>query len=901
MRIAEVENKQKTVSITINGNIIQAADGKSILDIAREIGIKIPNLCHDDRLKPYGACRLCIVDVEGARAPIPACATKAQDGMVINTNSDDIRQARKIILELLLSDHPSDCMVCDKCGDCSLQNLAYEYGVRESRYKGETHPEQHQDPNPMIKRDGSKCILCGRCSRICDEVQGANAIDFLERGFRTKINTPFGMALPETSCVLCGQCVSTCPVGALTTVRPLGRPWESEKVDTVCSYCGCGCTLTLNVKDGIVQGVSTEAGLGVNNGNTCIKGRFGFDFVNHPDRLKTPLIKKNGKFEEATWEEAISYVASKLQEIKKKHGPDSIAGLASAKCTNEENYVLQKFIRAVIGTNNIDHCARLCHAPSVVGLAKAFGSGAATGSISDIENAKAIFIIGSNTSEAHPIIGLAVKKAADNGAVVVTADPRKIQMTKYSKYWLRQRPGTDIMLLNALNKIIIEEELQDDDFIESRTEGYSELKEYLQELDLDLAHKITSVDLEDMRAAAKALASAGGICILYSMGITQHICGTDNVLSIANMAMLTGSIGRKNVGVFPLRGQNNVQGSCDSGVLPNVYSGYQSVTDDQARAKFEKAWGVSLPSEPGKTVVELMNLAHEGELKAMYIMAENPMLSDPDINHVKKSLEALDFLVVQDIFLTETAQLADVVLPGSTFAEKTGIFTNTERRMQLVRKAIKNVGDSKQDWQIVSSLANAMGYAMNYSSPSEIMDEMASLSPMLGGISHERLEKNSIQWPCPDKEHPGTKTLHVGQFSKGKGQFIPVGHIPPAEEVDGQYPLVLTTGRMLQHYHTGSMSRRSKAIDEVFPKGYIEISSGDAHALGIVDGDKVFAESRRGKITVNAKVTDRVASGVAFMPFHFWESPANALTNSAFDKDAKTPELKVCAIKIQKF
>lgn len=890
-----------TTEITLNGQKLSVENGKTILDAAREHGIQIPNLCHDDRLKPYGACRLCIVEVEGARAPLPACATKIQEGMVVNTETDAIANMRKVILELLLSDHPNDCMVCDKCGDCKLQDLAYKYGVRESRYKGETHPEQDQDPNPMIKRDGSKCIMCGRCVRICDEVQGANAIDFQERGFRTKINTPFGMALPETSCVLCGQCVSTCPVGALTPTKPLGRSWETKKVDTICSYCGCGCTLTLHVKDDkIVEGVSTEPGLGVNNGNTCLKGRFGSDFVNHSDRLTTPLIKRNGKFEKASWDEAITYVADKLSGIKKNHGPDSIAGMASAKCTDEENYVLQKFVRAVIGTNNVDHCARLCHAPSVVGLAKAFGSGAATGSISDIENAKGIFIIGSNTSEAHPIVGLAVKKAADNGAVIVTADPRKIQMAKYSKYWLRQRPGTDIMLLNAINKVILEEGLQNDKFIEERTEGFSSLKEYLVKLDMGLAEKITGVKEADIRAAARDLAAAGGICILYSMGITQHICGTDNVIAIANMAMLTGSIGRENVGVFPLRGQNNVQGSCDAGALPNVYSGYQQVTDEKVRAKFEKAWGVSLPSEPGKTVVEYMNMAEAGDIKALYIMAENPMLSDPDINHVRKSLEALDFLVVQDIFLTETAEMADVVLPGSSFAEKTGVFTNTERRMQLVRKAIQNVGESRQDWQIIADIARKMGYDMNYQSSAEIMDEMASLTPIFGGISHERLDNGSIQWPCPDKGHSGTKILHVGQFTRGKGQFVPVGHIPPAEEVDEQYPLVLTTGRMLQHYHTGSMTRRSKAIHEVFPKGYIEISSSDAKDLGIVDGEQVFAESRRGKITVNAKVTDRVVTGVAFMPFHFWESPANALTNSAFDKDAKTPELKVCAIKVQK-
>lgn len=908
----------------IDGIKVKTFADNTILKTAKDAGVEIPNLCNDGRLKPYGACRVCLVDVEGARCPVPACATKVSDGMIVRTNTDEIIDLRKNVVELILSDHPNDCMICDKCGECKLQDIAYQLGVRGEKYDGEKHPEEEQQPNPMIKRDGSKCILCGRCARICDEVQGASALDFVHRGFEAIVTTPFNRAYHETSCVLCGQCVSTCPTGALLPVRSLGRSWEVKKVDTICSYCGCGCTLTLHVEKDIVLGVSTKEGQGVSNGNTCIKGKFGWDFINHPDRLRTPLIKRNGKLEEATWDEAIKLVADKLLEIKKKHGSDSIAGLASAKCTNEENYIMQKFMRAVIGTNNIDHCARLCHAPSVAGLAKAFGSGAATGSITDIENARAIFIIGSNTTEAHPIIGLAVKKAADNGATVVVADPRKIEVTKYAKYWLRQRPGTDIMLINALSKVIIEEGLEDSGFIKERTEGFEELKNYLAKLDLNLTEKITGVKVEDIKLAAKSLAEADGICILYAMGITQHICGTDNVLAVANLAMLTGSIGRENVGVFPLRGQNNVQGSCDAGALPGVFSGYQSVCDDEIRAKFEKAWSAKLPADPGKTVVEFINMAESGEIKAMYIMAENPMLSDPDIGHTKEALENLDFLVVQDIFLTETAKLADVVLPGSSFAEKQGVFTNTERRMQLVRKAIGNVGDSRQDWQILCDIANAMGYKMKYNSSSEIMDEMARLTPIFGGVSHKRLENRSIQWPClsveecekgnlpaeiieteildacPVRVHPGTKTLHVGKFARGKGLFSAIGHIPPAEEIDENYPIVLTTGRMLQHYHTGTMSRRAKAINEVFPEGYIEISKVDAGELKIKDGEEITAQSRRGQIKVKAKVTDRVDKGVAFIPFHFWESPANMLTNAALDKDAKIPELKVCAIRISK-
>lgn len=903
MRTAKVKTLTtgKKVKVVIDGKHVDVDGGKTILSAAKELGIDIPNLCHDDRLKPWGACRLCIVDVEGAKAPLVSCATKVQEGMVINTNTDEINNMRKVIMELLLSDHPFDCMICEKCGNCTLQDLAYKFGIREPRYPGEKHPEQEQGPNPMIKRDGSKCILCGRCVRICDEVQGVKAIDFVGRGFKTIVNTPFGLPLHETNCELCGQCVSTCPVGALTNTKPLGRPWEVRTADVICAYCGCGCELTLHIdKENRVLGASTKPGQGLNKGNTCIKGRFGNDFITHPDRLKTPLIKKKGKFEEATWDKAIDLIAKKFSKIRTEHGPDSIAVFGSAKCTVEENYIIQKFARAAIGTNNVDHCARLCHAPSVVALVKSFGDGAATGSMSDIENASAIFITGSNTTEAHPIIGLAVKNAVNNGAAVVVADPRKIPVVKHSQIWLRQRPGTDILLFNALCKVIIDEGLEDKKFIKERTEDFEKLKEYLKSFDMALAAKITGVNKDDIKIAARTLAKAGGICILYSMGITQHTCGTDNVFALANLAMLTGSIGRENVGVFPLRGQNNVQGSCDAGALPTAFPGYQNVVDDNVRYKFEKAWGVKLPSKPGKTVVEFMEMAHEGKIKAMYIMGENPMLSDPDINFEREAFQALDFLVVQDIFLTETAELADVVLPGSSFAEKTGSFVNTERLIQLTRKAIDNVGDSRQDWQIISDISSAMGYQMNYESQAEIMEEMASVTPIFAGVTHERLEKGSIQWPCKDKNDPGTPTLHKGQFSKGKGLFVSVGHISPAEEIDNEYPILLTTGRMLQHFHTGSMSRRSKSIDEIFPTGYIEISNQDAERLDIKNSEKIVVESRRGKIETYARVTQRVNKGVAFMAFHFWESPANALTNRALDRYAKTPEYKVCAIRISK-
>jgi len=640
-----------------------------------------------------------------------------------------------------------------------------------------------------------------------------------------------------------------------------------------------------------------------NKGALCVKGRFGLDFVDHPDRLTKPLIKQNGKFEEASWDEALNLIAGKFKELRDTYGGDSLTGLSSAKCSNEENYLFQKFIRTCFGTNSVDHCARLCHASTVAGLAKAFGSGAMTNSVRDcIEKADVILVIGSNTTEQHPVMGYLIKHAVEyNSTKLIVADPRKIELAEYADIWLQHTCGTDVALLNGLMNVILNEDLYNHEFIENRTENFEELKKVVSAYTPEKTEEITGVPKEAIITAARLYAEADRASILYSMGITQHTTGTDNVLSVANLAMLTGNMGREGTGVNPLRGQNNVQGACDMGALPPTLPGYQIVSVPEVREKFERAWGVKLPSNAGLTVVEMMDAASEGKVKGMYIMGENPMLSDPDINHVEEGLRGLEFLVVQDIFLTETAELADVVLPGVCFAEKDGTVTNTGRRVQLMHKAVNPPGESKQDWEIISEVSERMGYPMSYASPRKIMEEIASLTPSYGGIHYGRLESGEgLQWPCPNRRHPGTPILHKGAFTRGKGLFAGVEYKPPEELPDKDYPFTLTTGRLLYHFHTATMTRRSEPLSAIVPEGFVEINPDDARRLGIRDEGLVEVSSRRGTIQTKARVTDRVASRTIFMSFHFAEGAANRLTNPALDPIAKIPEFKVCAARIEK-
>jgi formate dehydrogenase alpha subunit len=657
----------------------------------------------------------------------------------------------------------------------------------------------------------------------------------------------------------------------------------------------------MNPKTKDIVRVTSEVGCIPNNGNLCVKGRFGMDFVTNEKRLKVPLIKRNGQFKEATWPQAIDFVAERLSKIKTQYGPDSIGGLSSAKCTNEENYIFQKFIRTCIGTNNVDHCARLCHASTVAGLARAFGSGAMTNSIDELIKAKCIFVIGSNTTEAHPVIGLYVKEAVlKHGAELVVADPREIDLVRFSKLYIAQKPGTDVALINAMMNVIIIENLQDEKFIKNRTTDFKELEKVVKNFTPEKAESITTIPAEKIREAARIYAQAGTASIIYSMGITQHTTGTDNVLSLANLAMLTGNVGFESTGVNPLRGQNNVQGACDLGALPNVYPGYQSVEDSAIREKFEKAWGKELSPTKGLTVVEMLHAVETKDIRALYIMGENPALSDPNLNRTRKALEDVDFLVVQDIFLSETAEYADVVLPSVCFAEKNGTFTNTERRVQLVRKAVNPPGQAHCDWEIICQVATKMEYPMNYDGADKIMDEIASVSPIYGGISFSRIDPVGLQWPCPDKDHPGTKYLHKDKFTRGKGKFHPVEFKTARELTDKEYPFVLTTGRQLYQFHTGTMTRKSAVINQVSPTGYVEIHPDDAEKLQIANGVNVEVVTRRGKVNTLAKVTSGIEKGWLFMPFHFAEGPANMLTIDALDSIAKIPEYKVCAAKIRR-
>jgi len=897
-----------TLLLTIDGREVNAARGATLLEAANAGGIRIPHLCHEPRLKPSGACRLCLVEIQGQPGFHAACARPAEQGMVVSTATEAVRGIRRTVLEMLVSEHNMSCSTCDRDGDCRLQDYAYEYQVEEKRFPSvmiSPGAPNYSSESLAISYDPSKCIRCQRCVRICEEVQGVEALTLKARGGEVQVTTGFERVLQETSCELCGQCIGTCPTAALheKAARGRGKPRDLVKVRTTCPYCGVGCQLDLNVdrKTNRIVRVTADIGAAPNHGSLCVKGKFGMDFVARPDRLRRPLIRENGVARETSWEEALSYTASRLLAIRNTFGPDALAGLASAKTTNEDNFVMQKLVRAAFGTNNVDHCARLCHASTVAGLAMSFGSGAMTNSIRELRTTPLIFVIGSNTTECHPVIGIQIRQAVASGRTrLIVADPRSISLASIAELHLRHRPGTDVALINGMMHVILAEGLEDGDFVARRTENFDALRDAVAAYPPALVSRITGVPADDVRKAARLYASAKGAAIVYSMGITQHTTGTDNVLSLANLAMVTGNVGKENAGVDPLRGQNNVQGACDMGALPNVYSGYQRVDDPAIREKFEKAWNVDLPDTPGLTVVELMNAAGEGRVRGMYIMGENPVLSDPDITHVRKALESLDFLVVQDVFMSETAELADVVLPAYTFAEKDGTFTNTERRIQRVRPAVRPPGEARDDWRILCDVSSRMGYPMSYPGGAAIMDEIASLTAIYGGISHDRVRGAGLQWPCPAPNHPGTSVLHRESFTRGKGRFHAVHFLPPREMPDEEFPFLLTTGRLLPHWHTGTMSRRCEVLDTLVPHGALELNPGDAEGLALRTGETAIVRSRRGRIEVPVSVTERVERGTVFMAFHFKEHPANALTIAALDPVAKIPEFKVCAVRVEK-
>lgn len=905
------EKKLETVLLTIDGKKVEAPKGATVLEAALGAGIYIPTLCYDPDLEPYGACCLCVVEVESMRGLPTACTTPAADGMIVHTETHSVNQSRRISMELIMANHHGDCLTCSKNQQCELQKIARYLGIEQEhfdRLRKSTELLPVDDTHPAFIRDPNKCILCAKCVRACHEIAGVGAIDLAFRGNFAKVSTFGDKPILESICESCGECVDRCPTGALI---PKGVKQATHEVKTICPYCGVGCSIYLGIRQNEIVSIRGDRESPINKGGLCVKGRFGFDFVNHPDRLTKPLIRKEGwskdveidgnfkdAFREASWDEAIELLASKLSELKAKYGPDSIGVLSSAKFTNEENYVLQKFTRVVLGTNNIDHCARLCHASTVVAALAAFGSGAMSNSIADFAKADLLFVIGSNTTECHPIIGRIIRQQVKfRGTKLIVADPRTIELSNLATVHLRHKPGTDVALLNAIMNVIIAEGLHDKNFIQERTEGFEELAEIVKLYPPEMAEEITGVAKSDIIRAARLFASAERATILYGMGITQHTTGTDNVKSVANLLLLTGNIGREGTGFSPLRGQNNVQGACDMGALPNVFPGYQSVSEPAIRLKFESAWGGTLSGKPGLPVTEMTESAYQGNIKAMYVAGENPAMSEPYMGHVKRALQQLEFLAVQDIFATETAVMADVILPAAAFAEKDGTFTNTERRVQKLRKAVDPPGEAKPDWQIVSMLAEKMGHPFGYKNTAEIMEEVANLTPTYGGIYHDRLDAYGLQWPCVDRADPGTPIIHQKIFTRGLGKFHAVEYKAPAESTSAAYPLILTTGRVLEHWHTGSMSRRSEVLNSLYPNGVVDIHPDDALKLGIIDGDLVTMISKRGKIETSAHVTEQTSPGLAFMAFHWRESPANVLTNPALDPSAKIPEFKVSAVR----
>ncbi|MCE9637322.1 MAG: formate dehydrogenase subunit alpha [Planctomycetes bacterium] len=886
----------RTVRVTLDGQTIEAAASATVLDVALANGVFIPHLCHHPDLRPAGACRLCFVDVDGRM--VTACNAPVVEGATIRTNTDAVKTTVRGAVELLLVNHHRGAVDCEEGDACELRKIARFIGIDEVRLARFRRPEPAppvDTSNPFFEYDPGICVLCGICVRTCDEVVGVSAIDFVRRGVHTTIGSAPGAKWMDSDCVSCGECVVRCPTGSLS-MRDSEVP--EREVRTTCTYCGCGCGIHLGVTGGRIVSARGVRENPSNEGRLCVKGRFGYGFVNAPDRLKKPLIRRDGVLVEASWDEALDLVAAKFTE----HRGDAFAAIASAKLTNEENYVLQKFVRAVQGTNNVDHCARLCHSPTVAGLVQSLGSGAMTGTTKDLGDSRCILAIGTNTTAAHPIVALQVVRAVHQGGKLIVINPREVDLARHADLVLRNRAGSDVALLMGMMRVIVDEGLHDPAYIAARCDGFDEFRESLARFDAATVEELTGVPFAQVAAAARMYATNGPASILYAMGITQHTHGTDNVLAVSNLALLTGNVGRTSGGVNPLRGQSNVQGACDMGALPNVFPGYQRVDRPEVREKFERAWGARLDDMPGLTHLEILGGVTGGRIRAIYLVGENPALSEADANHARHAMEEVDFLVVQDIFLTESAEYADVVLPAATFAEKDGTFTNTERRVQRVRRAIDPVGDSRTDLWITSEIARRMGAAgFDHASAADVMDEIASLTPIYGGVTHERIEGSGIQWPCPDSSHAGTRTLHTERFptASGRARFFALAYRAPDEEPDAEFPLVLTTERSLYHYHTSTMTRRVPGLEQLRGEELVEMHPRDAAALRVSSGDQVRVTSRRGEVVARALVTEVSPPGTISMTFHFHEAPTNVLTNAAFDPVAKIPETKVCAVRVE--
>jgi len=894
----------QAITITLDGREVSGYLGMTILELARESGVEIPTLCHNNHLPPTGACRVCLVENEQSGALLASCVTPIASGMVINTHSPRVIERRKTIVKLMLTSHPDSCLVCDKGNRCQLRQIASDLGIGLVELQRIPQMASIEEVNPFLERDLSKCILCAKCIRACQELVVEGAIDYFQRGFTTIPATLNNLPLENSECTFCGTCVALCPTGALTEKEKTYRGTTQTVVQTTCPFCGCGCSICLEARDGHVVRVMPGKESSVNKGTLCVRGSYGCDFIHSPDRLFNPLVKVNGKFEVLSWEEALELVGTQFQRLKDEYGGDSLAILGSSKCTNEENYLLQRFARCVLGTNNIDNGGRLYNSASRIGLGSSLSFSGTTNYLSDLEQTELILVIGADPSSSAPAVGYAIKRAVKQHSVkLLLIDPRQTKLSLFAHLWVRPKVGTDVALINGLAKVIIDEGLLDEEFVARRTDNFEAFDESLKKYTLEYVEETTGVPGQEIHAAARLYARASRAAIVYGTGITQHITGTDAVKALANLALLTGNIGRKGGGIYALQRENNGQGACDMGTLPKFLPGYQSVADAQARGKFEERWGVSLPTKDGLTALEIMEQAKKGKIRGMYSVGENPVLSFPNSRFITEILTSLDFLVIQDMFLTETAKLANVVLPAASFAEKDGTFTNFEGRVQRVQKAIAPLGESLPDWEIILRLADKMGSPMPYSSPQQVMDEIVDCCQLAAYSSYEGggyvgSEERSL-YQAESSSYRGVGRIHGGQFPEGFVRFCPVEYAPPARAKKG-YPFTLLTRAIFNHFGTGSRSSRSVRLKKFSPEAFVEICESDARKLDITDGEKVRLISPVGEVATMVKITDTLREGMLFMPVSFAEAPVNELFDIILNPETKAPSLKACSVKIEK-
>ena len=903
----------ESVTLEVDGATITVPAGTSIMRAAALADHDIPKLCATDTLKAFGSCRVCLVEIEGRKGFPASCTTEVAAGMKVRTQSEALTKMRRGVLELYVSEHPMGS--CPPESRCDLEHLAEEHGVHGSRYasgvaaRAQATPKPVDHSNPYFRFDNDLCIVCSRCVRACEETQGTFALTIEGRGLESRVSASQSATFLDSECVSCGACVEACPTGALMEKSVITAGLPQQAVATTCAYCGVGCSLVAEVTDGAVARMVPNRDGRANQGHACVKGRFAYGYATHQDRVTKPLIRKKitDEWTEVSWDEAIAYAASEFKRIQAKYGKDSIGGITSSRCTNEETFLVQKLVRAAFGTNNVDTCARVCHSPTGYGLKHTLGESAGTQEFVSVQHADVIMVIGASPTEAHPVFASQMKRRLRAGAKLIVVDPRAIPLVKSphveADYHLRLLPGTNVAVINALAHVVVTEGLTKDDYIAERCEreSYEKWKKFVSEPvnSPEAMEKITGVPAADLRGAARLYAAGPNGAIYYGLGVTEHSQGSTMVMGIANLAMATGNLGREGVGVSPLRGQNNVQGSCDMGSFPHEFSGYRHVSDDATRALFESMWKVHLSNEQGLRIPNMFEAALDGSFRGMYIQGEDLAQSDPNTSHVTAALSALECLVIQDIFHNETARFAHVFLPGSSFLEKDGTFTNAERRISRVRKVIEPLA-GYADWEATMLLSNALGYPMNYTHPSQIMDEIAALTPTFTGVSYEKRDQlGSIQWPCNEKAPTGTPTMHVGQFVRGKGKFYVTAYVPTNERTSARYPLLLTTGRVLTQYNVGAQTRRTANL-AWHSEDRLEIHPHDAEARGIEHGDWVGVTSRAGDTVLRVEITEKVAPGVVYTTFHFPESGANLITTENSDWATNCPEYKVTAVQVVK-